>query len=156
MNGVQGVEGSNPFIPTRKQKPQGIYGNVDPFSVFGICPFPLSGVLACRSFREAGPHGTSLPRRPPDHGWYRPWPTWQTADSPSSTSKKATKVSSVAFFVCAKKSGTGKQPPCSQQLRCPLCPQEQKLLGTALAFHFAYPAANFFGYFVYIKNDLVR
>ena len=35
MNGVQGVEGSNPFIPTRKQKPQGIYGNVGPFSVFG-------------------------------------------------------------------------------------------------------------------------
>ena len=35
MNGVQGVEGSNPFIPTRKQKPQGIYGNVDPFSVLG-------------------------------------------------------------------------------------------------------------------------
>ena len=34
MNGVQGVEGSNPFIPTRKQKPQGIYGNVGPFSVF--------------------------------------------------------------------------------------------------------------------------
>ena len=35
MNGVQGVEGSNPFIPTRKQKPQGIYGNVGSFSVFG-------------------------------------------------------------------------------------------------------------------------
>ena len=68
MNGVQGVEGSNPFIPTRKQKPQGIYGNVDPFSVFGICPFPLSGVPACRSFRQAGPYGTNFPRRSPDHG----------------------------------------------------------------------------------------
>ena len=68
MNGVQGVEGSNPFIPTRKQKPQGIYGNVDPFSVFGICPFPLSGVPACRSFRQAGLYGTNFPRRSPDHG----------------------------------------------------------------------------------------
>ena len=60
MNGVQGVEGSNPFIPTRKQKPQGIYGNVDPFSVFGICPFPLSLSLF-PVFRLAGHFAT------PDH-----------------------------------------------------------------------------------------
>ena len=99
MNGVQGVEGSNPFIPTRKQKPQGIYGNVDPFSVFGICPFPLSGVPACRSFRQAGPYGTNFPRRSPNHGeGIGPGRPGRQQTNPSSTNKNATKVSSVAFL----------------------------------------------------------
>ena len=106
LNGVQGVEGSNPFIPTRKQKPQGIYGNVDPFSVFGICPFPLSGVPACRSFRQAGLYGTNFPRRSPDHGdGIDPGRPGRQQTNPSSTNKKATKVSSVAFFICAKHPG---------------------------------------------------
>ena len=107
MNGVQGVEGSNPFIPTRKQKPQGIYGNVDPFSVFGICPFPLSGVPACRSFRQAGPHGTNFPRRSPNHGdGIGPGRPGRQQTNPLSTNKNATKVSSVALFVCAKHPGS--------------------------------------------------
>ena len=94
MNGVQGVEGSNPFIPTRKQKPQGIYGNVDPFSVFGICPFPLSGIPACRSFRQARPYGTDFPRRSPDHGdGIGPGRPGRQQTTPLSTNKNATKVS---------------------------------------------------------------
>ena len=53
MNGVQGVEGSNPFIPTRKQKPQGIYGNVDPFSVLG--PEDSGSVFVLRARRREKP-----------------------------------------------------------------------------------------------------
>ncbi len=65
LNGVQGVEGSNPFIPTRKQKPQGIYGNVGPFSVLEICYFlfPLSGVLAGH-FAKSDHTGQTFPAVP--------------------------------------------------------------------------------------------
>ena len=40
MNGVQGVEGSNPFIPTRDLK--GIHGNMNSLFSFLTAVFPLS------------------------------------------------------------------------------------------------------------------
>ena len=40
LNGVQGVEGSNPFIPTRDLK--GIHGNMNSLFSFLTAVFPLS------------------------------------------------------------------------------------------------------------------
>ena len=79
MNGVQGVEGSNPFIPTRKQKPQGIYGNVGPFSVFGDLPFSPLLLTFLVAFLQAPrePCGKDLAPTTSRHG------RWATASSPA-------------------------------------------------------------------------
>ena len=111
MNGVQGVEGSNPFIPTRKQKPQGIYGNVGPFSVFGRLRIRPCFRPEGRQVGKACPGGYGrayeLPRRSPNHGdGIGPGRPGRQQTNPLSTNKNATKVSSVAFFVCAKHPGS--------------------------------------------------
>ena len=108
------------------RKPQGIYGNVDPFSVLGsaIFFFSLSDDLTYRSVREGGPHGTNLPRRSPDHrGMVSASANLVGSRQSIDHKQKATKVSSVAFFICAKNPGPANSCPAFRNLlfspRCP-------------------------------------